>query len=495
MSAVFSLFGLEQRIVRRSRTVRGARFAGLALAFSTPVPLGVAVTRSFGVAPADPALLTCAFLFPIFCALVAFLLGRAKEPDLPRLLLAIDLALTTGERLSSLHELRRTGGGRPFRRRIEERLKDLPLHWKKGLPFGSVSLLSLVAGGLVLAGTGALVALRPVSASGLLQSPLLLPPRVERAAERATRPPSTAPTVLPQETGPQSDTAPPTEGMPTQGLDDVLSGIWESPGSQGILSDGRGTDLSNLAEEQERLARALSRLLSQIEERLKEESGPLTKEEREALSDLLSEVGDGTLRQALRSLLAEESPEPLEEGLERMRSLSQGGEAALADTGGEPQRGVLPPSAKAEEGQVPAWEPSAGNEVPGFGGRAGPSAQAESQSESAEEDEAAGGTDESAVGGRENASVGSGAPVGTQSGRSAGFIPEDLAGTIGESGAFREFITKGVPLEPVPQANGEGMRLALDYEALRAILEGRALSPTAEETVRTYFQTITQGGP
>ena len=66
---------------------------------------------------------------------------------------------------------------------------------------------------------------------------------------------------------------------------------------------------------------------------------------------------------------------------------------------------------------------------------------------------------------------------------------------IGESGAFREFMTKGVPLEPVLTQNGETPRLLVDYAALRALMEERAIPTEAREIIRTYFETITQGGP
>ena len=77
----------------------------------------------------------------------------------------------------------------------------------------------------------------------------------------------------------------------------------------------------------------------------------------------------------------------------------------------------------------------------------------------------------------------------------AGFVPTDLAATIGSTGEFEEFLTKGVPVEPRPTEAGGVDRYTVNHETLRAILDGRPIPPEAREVVRQYFETITQGGP
>ena len=74
------------------------------------------------------------------------------------------------------------------------------------------------------------------------------------------------------------------------------------------------------------------------------------------------------------------------------------------------------------------------------------------------------------------------------------FTRREIIGSIGDSGDFQDFVTKGVPVEKQPSTNGGSPILSVNYDRLRALLTGRMLPPGAEDVVRTYFDDITQGG-
>jgi len=247
-------------------------------------------------------------------------------------------------------------------------------------------------------------------------------------------------------------------------------------------------DLTELLEEQHTLSSALSELLSRIEERLQHDGGGLTEEERSALSELLPQVANPQLRQVLEALLEEEDPKALEKRVEQAQALAQA--QALPEKG--PSNGTykeaFPPAPEGEEDRTFTWKAP---EAADTEGNRQSSSTAESQSSAAEEDRLAGGDDEDRFGGVEG-EAGELEPTV----HAPGFIPTELIGAIGSQGDFQEFLTKGVPLEQNPGPEKEAGHFSVDYETLRALLEGRAIPTEAQEMVRMYFQMITQqGGP
>jgi len=251
-------------------------------------------------------------------------------------------------------------------------------------------------------------------------------------------------------------------------------------------------DLTELLEEQHTLSRALSELLSRIEERLQHDGSGLTEEERSALSELLPQVANQQLRQALEALLEEEDQKALEKRVGQAQALAQA--QALPEEG--PSNGTrkeaLPPAPEGEEDRTLTWKaPEASDEAADTKGARQSSSTAESQSSSSEEDRLAGGDDEDRFGGVEGEA---GEPEPTA--HAPGFIPTELIGAIGSQGGFQELLTKGVPLEQNPDPEKEAGHFSVDYETLRALLEGRAIPTEAQEMVRMYFKMITQqGGP
>lgn len=487
---MFRFAPLLRGIERRARHLQGLSLGAIAFGAGGVVALGVAGFYHFGFLSLNRYALSGAFGSLLLCSGLFYLLGRKREVDLPRLLLQIDLALGTGERLCSLYELRRRGSGITFRRRIEESLGKRPLKWKKGLPVGPSYLVPLVGGILTLLAAFLLIAL---SAASPLDRITEEPPALVRVSPEARAVTSSSEVLQIHSEGSESrpDSFPQPKAPPSHGLEDPLSEIWEVPAAGGLLMDERA-DLTELLEEQHTLSSALSELLSRIEERLQHDGGGLTEEERSALSELLPQVANPQLRQALEALLEEEDPKALEKRVEQAQALAQA--QALPEEG--PSNGThkeaFPPAPEGEEDRTFTWKaPEPSDEAADTKGTRQSSSTAESQSSAAEEDRLAGGDDEDRFGGVEG-EAGELEPTA----HAPGFIPTELIGAIGSQGDFQEFLTKGVPLEQNPGPEKEAGHFSVDYETLRALLEGRAIPTEAQEMVRMYFQMITQqGGP
>ena len=487
---MFRLSPLLRGIEQRARHLHGLSLGAIAFGAGGVIALGAAGFYRFGFLSLNRYALSGALGSVLLCSGLFYLLGRKREVDLPRLLLQIDLALGTGERLCSLYELRRRGGGRAFRHRIEESLGKRPLKWKKGLPVGHSHLIPFVAGILTLLAAFLLVALSAASPLDHITEELPALVRVSPEA-RAVTPPSEALQIHSEGGESRPDPFPQPETHPSHGLEDPLSEIWEVPAAGGLLMDERA-DLTELLEEQHTLSRALSELLSRIEERLQHDGGGLTEEERRALSELLPQVANPQLRQALEALLEEEDSKALEKRVEQAQALAQA--QALPEEG--PSNGTheeaLPPAPEGEEDRTFTWKaPEASGEAADTKDNRQSSSTAESQSSALEEDRLAGGDDEDRLGGVEG-EAGELDPTA----HAPGFIPTELIGAIGSQGVFQEFLTKGVPLEQTPGPEKEVGHFSVDHETLRALLEGRAIPTEAQEMVRMYFQMITQqGGP
>lgn len=488
---MFRFSPLLRGIERRARNLHGLSLGAIAFGAGGVIALGVAGLYHFGFLSLSRFALSGALGSVLLCSGLFYLLGRKREADLPRLLLQIDLALGTGERLCSLYELRRRNSGRAFRRRIEESLGKRPLKWKKGLPVGPSHLVPLMVGALTLSVAFLLIALSPaLSLDRITEEP---PALVRVSPEARAVAPSSELLKIPSE-GSESrpDSSPQPKAFPNHGLEDPLSEIWEVPAAGGLLMDERA-DLTDLLEEQHTLSRALSELLSRIEERLQHEGAGLTEEERSALSELLPQVANPQLRQALEALLEEEDQKALEKHVEQAQALARA--QALPEEGpsnGTHKEPFFPLAPEGEGDRTFTWSsPEASGEAVDTEGDHQSSSTGESQSSASEEDRLAGGDDEDLFGGVEGE-----AGELESTAHAPGFIPAELIGAIGSQGDFQEFLTKGVPLEQNPGLGKEAGHFSVDYETLRALLEGRAIPTESQEMVRMYFQVITQqGGP
>ena len=73
-----------------------------------------------------------------------------------------------------------------------------------------------------------------------------------------------------------------------------------------------------------------------------------------------------------------------------------------------------------------------------------------------------------------------------------GFIREEPPSSVGKEGEFiDEFVTKGVPVEIGPSQDGVGTHV-VDFERMDSILQDRDLPDEAVDSVRRYFELITQ---
>lgn len=76
-----------------------------------------------------------------------------------------------------------------------------------------------------------------------------------------------------------------------------------------------------------------------------------------------------------------------------------------------------------------------------------------------------------------------------------GFVTEKLAGALTDETAFRDLLTQGIPVEPVYEQDGGGVRsLQIDPLRLQAIVEQRSLSSEQRDLIGAYFRAVTQGG-
>jgi len=490
---VFNLSRLLDAVERRARRLRGLRLAGVVLAVGGAAALAITAADRFGLLSLHRPALGGVIALPLFCSLVTFLCVRRSKAPLPQLLLRIDQVLGTSERLSALHELRQRGGRDVFRRRIESRLPDGSLPWKQGLPVGPSHWGPLAAGGLLLVGACLLVGFAP-RPSDVVAAPLSAQTRTPTEGRAAAMvPESTAPTL------PQQTQAPPTgrlehaEPPPPESLEDVLSDIWGTPTTGGaVLSEANPS--CELVEQQQQRTQALEELLSRLEEQLQQDQREgLTEEERHTLRQMLPDVTDPQLRQALENLVEETDPEALREHLEQALGLTRAMARSQADQSAEQQEKIRPTPEDVEKSEAALdWTPPGTQEETTADGEQ----TARGTAGEGEDDDA---SDQSGPGHGEEDIDSRGGTDGIPGGASPteqqpGFVPTDLAAKVGSKGEFNEFLTKGVPLE-LDASQGEEDLYVVDYETLRAILEGRLLPPASQDVVKRYFETITRGGP
>jgi hypothetical protein len=490
---VFSLSQLERDIARRSRALRGLRAAGIAFAAAVGVVLAASVAIRFGAFAPRLALSLGALLFVGLAALVGYLVGRARRPSIPRLLLSIDLALATGERLGSLHELRSRGTAVPLQKRIEEILTQAPPAWRRVLRIRQTEVLPWVAGGVALA----LAIFLAVTISPPVPATAADPGERSRISSKGTA-------VSPSDSGEAAaDGAAagrldPGQSEPALPLVDTLAEILLAPPSRGLLSALTDEEVAQGSRSARDPREALSELLSQLMSRAQidpRQSFALTEREKTALRDLLQDLPSSGLRQSLTSLLSGETGDALKDQIADSKrlldSLNQSAEGegnAQVDSAPEDQEADVSEDGSGSIGWSPPATSSEGNTGSAEGGEQQSGTKLEGPGT---EDELApplndeGGT----AAGRTGPGEGSASPPGV------GFVPEDLLGSLGAGGEMRRFFTKGIPFEPPAAERGPAAVLSLDYETLRALLEARTLAPGVQALVRTYFEKITQGGP
>lgn len=484
-----SYSSLLAKIERRVRRLSGLRIATIALFVGAFAALGIAGAQWFRLLSLDAPATGLLFGVPFLCALAAYCVGVRKRRPIPGILLSLDTALQTSERLSSLYELYLLGDRGPFRTQLEEKVRVVAAEWRRGLPIGRGVLIRFLASVLALVACVPLLATVPSPA--LIVEPMA---SVEGApiTARSSSPAGETGAAL---SGIDASSAPDRTASgdaPAQTLEDELGGLWRSDDAPAILGgDGLGEGGETPAPSQGQLA---EEMLRQIEERLRQQGGGLTPAERRALENLARQLGgDSALGQALESLLSQEEGTDLTDELAQARELARAPDAAPPPEGHASEASGAPGDTEQDGDESGlAWQPPAGDSAGEPSSDREPSL-GESQDAAAGDDQEAPGKprdwDEDRFGGVEGA-PGEAVPLASP----PGFLPLDLAAPFGPSGPLREFMTKGVPLETAPSDAGSAAQLVVDYDALRALLDARPLSPTTQDLVKTYFQAITQGG-
>ncbi|MDD5264175.1 MAG: hypothetical protein PHU43_04975, partial [Candidatus Bipolaricaulis sp.] len=311
MRAVFDLDRLERDVTRRSRVLRGVRSAGIAFATAVTLILIAAVAVRLGAMALRLGPSVAALAAAATATAVGFIAGYAPRPDIARLLLSIDLALATGERLCSLHELRSRSGTTPLENRVATKLAEAPPAWRRVLRLRRRDALPWVAGGAALG-------------LALLLSLTIAPPGPATTAgpdsPRSTSSGQGAPNASSVPLGPGSGAAAAAServAAPSgsaEPLGDTLAELLPAPPSRGLLGD-LGDAVAKEAEAPARdLRQSLSNYLSQLLGRAEadlNQTFALTEREMEALQDLMQDVPGSSLRWSLSALLGGETGDAL----------------------------------------------------------------------------------------------------------------------------------------------------------------------------------------
>ncbi|MEN6368943.1 MAG: hypothetical protein ABFD77_04505 [Thermotogota bacterium] len=485
---------LERDVARRSRILRGVQGAGIAFVTSVAAVLVASMAARLGLLSPRPDSAVAALLFIAAAVIAGFVVGYASRPDIARLLLSIDLALATGERLCSLHELHSRRDGAPFENRIVEKLAEVPPAWRCALRLRRTDILPWLAGAgaLALAVFLFLTAVPPAPAATADSRSQVRVSNSRGATPRSSVPSGAEPDPVAASEHGLSRSEP---GSP---LIDTLVELPPAPAS-GVLLGDLGDEAPAEAEPPARdsrqsLSEYLTQLLGRAEADLSQ-TFALTEPEKNALQSLLQDMPGSSLRRSLSSLLGDETGDALKARLEESQRLLEGssrGEEGEAST--QAGRSPRSPNAEADESHPESigWvllPPSSDGEAEATeadGRQTGADAgKSETQEGSAPPRNEEGGSAIGAQGAEEAPAP----PPGV------GFVPEELLGSVGSEGDLRRYLTKGIPFEPPPVDRGPIAALSLNYETLRALLEARALAPEVQAIVRAYFVEITQEGP
>ena len=480
----------------RARRLRGLKAAGGCLAAFGVAWLGfVSLSRWLDALIVDLSLAGLVSTMALLLAAAICWIAYRRPVHLPRLLLSLDTRLGLDERLSSLYELRRRGGSAIFRHRIESRLTWADLKWRKALPSSRWAVAASCIGVLLFAGSVVLVSCPPTRASGASSALPTVQPKGAAANEGSWSPA----TALPPQEASWDDAGPGTEAgfpesadlPPEYSLQDVLSDLDLREARGAVLGESPESDLERLASQQREAAEHVSDVLEQIRERLEAESGGLTTQERQALERFLQETSDPQMERALDELLRETDPEQIQRILAELtdptsndHTPSGEGRQTTPVASGSPDDGENPFARDEQKvdldptivGDDQQTSPEA-TSSPGGDSQSG--ARPQVQQGDSDVPGAAKGSDE--VGGATNWGQ-------------AAFIRETTTGSIGDSGELRDFITAGVPVEVDIGDGTVGQSALVSFDKIRSILRTRNLPNEALETVRTYFETIAEGG-
>ncbi len=392
---------------------------------------------------------------------------------LPRLLYALDTQIESGARLSSLYELRRSGGSRVFERAlaplVEARAEEYVERIRVGRGHRFAIVLGLIVLGVLICSPWIAGALRSGDAHDAIE--------VETAGTivAPTEQESSAAPEASAAREDQSDSAS-DEGLV---LDDVLKSLRTSRSGEEQQVD----ELSAFDEAEDRARRgapSLTETLTEISERMRSTgSGALTDAERGAISKIQSEAPPPVASE-LEGLLDETDPEATEARIERL--LESG--TAFPESEMDESTSAM----DADGGDLETGSSTAADGSPGEG--------AESAASTATDGlEGGSGEGEAAQTGEDDAPSYPISDVEDAEGGGPDLVEAGLPSRFGERGEIIEYITKGVPIEPPAESSAESASFVVDFERMRSILDDRPIPTDAYEIVKRYFETISEGGP
>jgi len=431
-----------------------------------------------------PFLVVLLAAMPILLGAVAYVILIRRTQSLAPLLLRIDFALDLGARLSSLHEVAKTSPGSYVFRRLEAEVGPGLAEWRKALPVSRRFVATGAVGAAciamtILLNTAILGGDAHPDPSGLSPdasisetSPVTVLDEIDE-----DRPAETPGGIAPgdDETG--------REVARDYRLDDVLAELrLEAAAAAGGDPAHGAIEFDNDAEDD-----LLEELIAQLRTRLRSDQSDLTVEEQESLREAAASFS-APVQRALEDVLAASTPAETQDAIETLA-------AAVELSKTFPQREAEGTS-RVSTDQEPTEDPSP---VPGTAALALPEDDSEgglpqSGDDIAAEDEASERADEDEAETAEPGDEGPPVPIDVEPGslQPAGFVLERPPSTVGEEGEVKSFLTAGVPLEFETDEDTTGARVSFDR--IESIAASRDLPADVVEIVRSYFESITEGG-
>jgi len=516
-------------IERRSRRLRGLSCSCRFLFYSSLLCIGVSLGLRW-LAPDLPKELTLlALLIPFFLTGGAYLLGWWKRPNLPHLLMRLDDELDSGARISSLYEVHVRGQGSFFQDKLESLVASLSTNWKRGI------IIQRRAIGFLSAGTiGVLIAcavlLLPVSfpraasseppaqsQTSETQMPLSSLAETSQDHSQATSEDAAGPLQLPEGTA-RSQQSPsdqgtdigPKEDLSLDSILDELSSLSKTHAE--VDAAPTFAELQEMADEQGQARQEMSEMLMEMQARMGDTPRPLTQDESKTLQDLASQTGSSEIEEQADELATEPNPEQIGEKIQDLleqvdpdsvepetspETDEQSGDGSGNDTpqsteiSGDEEAGqrFLERTAQQLQEQANAGADQEGGSPQQIRPEDEEDTQQPGDEGSANVPMPGAAEDLSQVGGQD----GIGMEAGTDpSAEEVGFVREEAPSSIGDQGEFiDEYVTKGVPVEIASSESTTGT-LLVDFDRMESILHERDLPAEAVDSIRRYFELITQ---
>jgi hypothetical protein len=420
-----------------------------------------------------------------------YLAQLRRKVRLPELLLRIDRALGLEARISSLYELRLRGRDRVLRRRIEQRVGSSLDDWRRAMPPARAGWLTSILGVLSIAAILAFSALPvPAAKEPVVTGDEATAPRVERSAAAAQTEPF-VPTPQPLDAVPSHDRTDLTMSVEQDAvrLDMTLQELGELDAPTAITGETGMQEIGDLLARQRNAARALSEMLERMQQRMQQEGGGLTEQERRQLRAAMGEELAPQTEQAVRDALSETDPDRLQQKLEDLA-------ATLSDSTQNSESGDGEISLRIALDEQDDWEPASppgeetstqeqGSPTPTREGQTSTDGDIATPPGDSEEDwyQETGGTQ------------GIEPEMQESEDQTADFTAEETPFSIGDEGEFTDFLSKGVPIEGMPEERTASVLDVISFAQVDALLRARGLPADAIDIVREYFKRITEGGP